>query len=575
MAPQFEASSVEADGEVMFRIGTAERVADGEASQARWDHETDVLVVGFGGAGAAAALQARERGADVIVADRFRGGGATAFSGGVIYAGGTPFQGEAGFDDTPDAMLRYLSMEYQGCVSSDTLQRFCDGSRNDVQWLVSHGVPFSGAAVLGKTAYPPDDKYLYFSGNEKVAAYSAKAKPAPRGHRAIGTGFTGYVFFAKLQEAVSQSGARIMLHMSARRLIVDDGGRVLGVEFVAIPEEHRTEHQAIYDRVHPHKPFGGTTAEEAIKAEREFIARVGVPCRVRARSGVVLATGGFVYNLDMLHKYRPELAQRQAALARLGSMGCQGNGIELGKSVGGATRFMDSAFVARLIAPPNGLIKGIAVNQNGNRFINEEIYCGFFGDAIARQPDATGWIVLDSKGFWTVVRECLNFDRALFKIYLLPTLMNLVMGGTKKARTLAGLARKLGIPAAALRATVDANNRAATGGEDDAFGKSPVNRSAIRTGPFYAVNISTANKYSFTQVFTLGGLKIDERTGGVVDVSGRTIEGLYAAGRVAVGLCSIGYVSGMAIADAIFSGRRAGSAAAERGLSSTSANAAE
>ena len=76
---------------------------------------------------------------------------------------------------------------------------------------------------------------------------------------------------------------------------------------------------------------------------------------------------------------------------------------------------------------------------------------------------------------------------------------------------------------------------------NDAFGKSPGNRSAIRKGPFYAANISTANKYSVTQVFTLGGLEVDERTGGVVDASGMTI------------------------ADA-FSGRRVGSAAAERGL---------
>lgn len=76
---------------------------------------------------------------------------------------------------------------------------------------------------------------------------------------------------------------------------------------------------------------------------------------------------------------------------------------------------------------------------------------------------------------------------------------------------------------------------------NDAIGKSPGSRSAIRKGPFYAANISTANKYSVTQVFMLGGLEVDERTGGVVDASG------------------------MAIADA-FSGRRAGSAAAERGL---------
>ena len=124
MAPRFDASSARADKEAMFQIGAAERIGDAEANRARWDQETDVLIVGFGGAGAAAALQARESGADAIVADRFGGGGATAFSGGVIYAGGTPFQRQAGFEDTPDAMFRYLSMEYKECVSSETLRRF-------------------------------------------------------------------------------------------------------------------------------------------------------------------------------------------------------------------------------------------------------------------------------------------------------------------------------------------------------------------------------------------------------------------------------------------------------------------
>ena len=137
------------------------------------------------------------------------------------------------------------------------------------------------------------------------------------------------------------------------------------------------------------------------------------------------------------------------------------------------------------------------------------------------------------------------------------------------------LAGKLGVPASCLQATIDANNRAAAGGEDDAMGKSLGNRAIIGKGPFYAVNISTSNKYSFTQVFTLGGLEVDEATGGVLNANGGTIEGLYAAGRAAVGLCSIGYVSGMAIADAIFSGRRAGSAAAQRSPAPKSVRAAE
>lgn len=527
-----------------------------------WDFTTDVLVIGFGGAGAAAALQARQEGAEVIVADRFRGGGATAYSGGVIYAGGTEFQRQAGFDDSAEAMFRYLSMEYRDCVDSDTLRRFCEGSAGDVTWLGEQGVRFSGEAVTEKTAYPPDDKFLYYSGNEKVASYKAVSAPAPRGHRTVGTGFTGYAFFAALRNAVEKSGARILPHTGAERLILDDAGSVIGAEFREIPEQHRAEHDALYDKVNPMVPFNGPASEVAIKEAREFEERVAVRRRIRARRGIVVSTGGFVYNLDMLRQVRPELAESQAVLLRLGSMGCDGSAIRMGREVGGATGLLDSAFVARMIAPPHSLVSGVLVNKKGKRFINEEIYCGFLGDAIARQPDATGWIILDSKGFWRVVRECLNFDKALFKIYLLPTLMNIMMGGTRRSRSLAGLARKLGIDPAQLEEAVAANNRAAADSEPDAFAKSAENRAPVAKPPFYAINVSTANKYSFTQLFTLGGLKVDEETGNVVRDDGSRIEGLFAAGRAAVGLCSIGYVSGMAIADAIFSGRRAGHHAA-------------
>lgn len=530
-----------------------------------WDFETDILVLGFGGAGACAALEGRAAGLDVIVADKFGGGGATAYSGGVIYAGGTGYQREAGYEDTAQAMFDYLSMEYQGCVAPETLRRFCDHSAGDVEWLAAHGVPFSGAVVTGKTAYPPDDKFLYHSGNEKVASYRAKATPAPRGHRTVGIGFTGYVFFEKIRDAVEKSGAAIFPHMGAAQLVQDESSRVIGARMIEIPEEHRAEHDALYARVNPMKPFNGDEAEKAIEEQRAFVARHGTTRFIRARRGIVIATGGFVYNLDMLRRFRPELAQSHAALLRLGSMGCDGSGIRLGEGVGAAAAFMDSAFVARLIAPPNQLVKGIAVNLAGERFINEEIYCGFLGDAVARQSNATSWLILDRQGFWKTVRECLHFDKALFKIYLLPTLMNIMLGGTRKGRTLAALARKLGMPADRLQAAVATNNLAASGAAEDAFSKSADNLRAIKKAPFYAINLSTANKYSFTQLFTLGGLRVEENSGQVVRADGSGIEGLYAAGRAAVGLCSVGYVSGMSIADAVFSGRRAGRSLAAAG----------
>src|SRR3546814_612690 len=177
-----------------------------------WDDTADVLVVGFGGAGACAAIEAREAGADVIAIDRFAGGGATAYSGGIIYAGGTRFQKEAGFEDNAEQMYSYLSMEVGDIVRPETLRRYCDESAANLEWLIAHGVPYASAPYLDKTIYPPDGKFLYYSGNEKVPEYAARAAPAPRGHRPVGTGMTGHVYFAALAKAAEQLGVRLRQH---------------------------------------------------------------------------------------------------------------------------------------------------------------------------------------------------------------------------------------------------------------------------------------------------------------------------------------------------------------------------
>ncbi len=133
----------------------------------------------------------------------------------------------------------------------------------------------------------------------------------------------------------------------------------------------------------------------------------------------------------------------------------------------------------------------------------------------------------------------------------------MMLGGTRKARSIERLARKCGLDPAALAASVAANNAAARGVEADPLGKNPDNIRAIETGPFYAVNMDLGNKYAATLCFTLGGLVVDEDSGAVKRDDGTAIPGLYAAGRNAVGLCSRGYLSGMSISDTVFSGRRA------------------
>ncbi|MDQ4084290.1 MAG: FAD-dependent oxidoreductase, partial [Actinomycetota bacterium] len=167
----------------------------------------DVVVVGFGAAGACAAIEAADAGARVVVLDRFEGGGATALSGGVVYAGGgTSVQREAGVQDTPEAMLAYLQREVGDAVHPDTLRAFCDGSREMIAWLQQQGVPFEGSLAPHKTSYPGNDHYLYYSGSEIAGAFRDVAAPAPRGHRTKAPGASGKQLFKALGAAARRRG---------------------------------------------------------------------------------------------------------------------------------------------------------------------------------------------------------------------------------------------------------------------------------------------------------------------------------------------------------------------------------
>jgi 3-oxo-5alpha-steroid 4-dehydrogenase len=113
------------------------------AGDVAWDVTAGFVVVGYGGAGVTAALQAAENGLDVLALDRFEGGGSTAMNGGIYYAGGgTAIQKAAGVQDSPAAMFEYLDKEVRKVVSDETLKRFCDTSASTMDWLGARGVAF-------------------------------------------------------------------------------------------------------------------------------------------------------------------------------------------------------------------------------------------------------------------------------------------------------------------------------------------------------------------------------------------------------------------------------------------------
>jgi 3-oxo-5alpha-steroid 4-dehydrogenase len=492
------------------------------ASAVEWDDEADVVVVGFGGAGASAALEAKERGGDVMLIDRFEGGGSTANSGGVYYAGGgTRFQKEAGVADTPENMFDYLSQEHKDAVSAETLRRFCNESTENVDWLTRHGVGFEGSLYSGKTNYPPFDKYLYYAGNEKVPSFAAHAQPAARGHRTKGDGWTGYAFFAGLKASVHSHGIPVRTHSRAVRLVIDANDAVLGLEVLSIEDAaERKKHQQLYAIVDPLKPFNTKRAEKAIAAAFALERAVGVRRLIRARSGVILTTGGFSYNVGMVRAHMPFLAERNEALLRLGSMGCSGGGIQLGASAGGSVSRLDRSFLGRMIAPPNALVQGLMINREGRRFVNEDAYNAFLGNAIMQQPGGDAWIIIDKTLHRTLLKQCIPKGDGSFKPYLVPALLNLLFGGTKKASTLAKLAEKIGVPPAALEATVAETNTAITLGDSDSMGKNIDYVRPLGRGPYRALNTSIGNKFSFCIFFTLGGLRVDELRGLVLRADG-------------------------------------------------------
>ena len=476
------------------------------------DVTADVVVIGFGAAGACAAVEAAAGGASVVVLDRFTGGGATALSGGVVYAGGgTRQQVEAGVADTPEAMFAYLRHEVRHAVSEATLRRFCEDSAKMLAWLEDQGVPFDASVCPFKTSYPTDDYYLYQSGSE-----DAWPDPAPRGHRAKAKGASGKLFFARLAEAARRAGVRVLTQTTATELISTDG-RVTGVRcrrLSGVPQVlHRVLSKAGAKPWIYYPPVGRKLYGLAAWLERRF----GRSATVLARQGVVITAGGFIADRALVKENAPA---HRGGLA-LGTPADDGSGIRLGVAAGGRTARMDKISVWRFITPPSALQRGVLVDSGGQRFGDPTRYGAAIGDAIVERG-GKAWLLIDSDVL-QVARAQVRTQTAPFQRwqarYLLKT-------GLVTAPTVEELAAKAGI------------------GTPEPVGRPP----------YSLINVSVRAGFGYPcPMLTLGGLVVDEETGQV-----QGVPGLYAAGRSAVGVCSESYVSGLSLADCVFSGRRAG-----------------
>ena len=535
------------------------------SERASWDEDFDVVVVGFGAAGASAAIQAAQDGARVLVLERFAGGGATCRSGGVIYAGGgTPTQHAAGVQDDAELMRSYLTRELRAEIPEASLQAFCAASLENVRWLGELGISFPGKLFTGKTTQPPDGFGLYFSGNERQLTPEA---PAARGHVTGGTEMAGGKLFAALRQAAERFGVVVRTYTPVTALVADAQGGVIGVEARSLGDapSARALHQAL---------FGLAFATRSvIPTLRRLEQTMGRRRRVRALGGVVLAAGGFMFDDEMVRRHAP--AYR--GCVPLGTPADDGSGIRLGTALGAATDAMDCCAATRFHCTPESLAAGVAINVRGERFCDESLYGASVNRQITGQERGQAWLVIDRALHDRARREMaqepslrdtslrdLASGRSHNLIYRkLTAALNLNVN-RRRAATLAALARQLDVPPDALAATIAEHNQRLERGEPDAFGKPGACRGPVREAPFYAIDLRLANLRFPAPCFTLGGLRIDHPSARVLRADGTVIPGLYAAGRSSAGICAASYVSGLSIADAIFAGRNAGRDARRR-----------
>lgn len=470
----------------------------------QWDQTTDVLIVGYGGAGACAAIEAHDAGAKVLLIDAASApGGSTALSSAEIYlGGGTRVQQACGYDDSVESMYDYLMASNGPQADAAKIRRYCEQSVEHFNWMVEQGVPFKDSELKARAVMATTDDGLLYTGSEKAWPYRDAMAPAPRGHNLEVWGDNGGPLFMKIMaQAIEKRGIDVSLETRALRLIVDNDGAVVGVQI-------RRDMQEL---------------------------------NVRAEKGVVLCAGGFAMNNDMVQKYAPDLLRCTMAI---GNPGDTGGGIQMAMAVGASAINMHEGFVSLPFYPPASLTYGILINSHGQRFINEDAYHGRVGSYVLRQDPGPIYFILS-------VEDYDDYEKVAY------------LGAPVVAtgETLEELLDELPMPRDAVAQTINSYNEYAAKGEDPMFHKHTDWLKPLEM-PLVALDC-TPGHGAYMPYFTLGGVETTP-DGHVLNTLGDTIPGLYAAGRTACGVPrrGDGYASGISVGDATMSGRFAGRAAA-------------
>ena len=488
--------------------------------------EADVVIVGAGGAGMTAAMTASDAGKSVIILEsQAMVGGNSVRSTGGMNAAKTVYQDENEFGEGAgvEKMLKsaadnYADNEFITSLAATVAQQWADYQANPVGYFDSVELMELDTMVGGKGINNPELVKTLVEGTapaidwldengmslHNVAAFGGAS--VKRIHRPVNEEgkvvSVGAYLVPLMEKACQDRGVEFILNTTADTILTDANGQAVGVS--------------------------GTDKD-------------GNTVTVNAKA-VVLATGGFGANLDMVASYKPELK----GFMTTNAPGIQGQGIAMATAIGAATVDMDQiqihptveANTAALITEGLRGDGAILVNANGERFTDEVSTRDKVSAAEIAQPGSFSWLIVDQ-----AMADASNVIQGY-----------ITKGYTKQGATYEELAKEIEVDPATFAATMEKWNGCVEAKTDADFGRTSF-ANPLNTAPYYAIKVSAGVHH------TMGGVVINSSTE-VLKEDGSVIPGLFAAGEVTGGVHGANRLGGTAVADFVVFGRIAGASAA-------------
>ena len=493
------------------------------------EETVDVVVVGAGGAGMTAAITATDAGKKVIVVESqpIAGGNSVRSTGG-MNAAKTPYQDKNEFKEAA-GVEKTLATAAEKFADNATITALAATVKE--QWDAYQANPQG-----------------YFDSVELMeldTLIGGKGKNNPELVKALAENSADAIeWLASIGADVKNVGAFGGASVKRIHRPVNADGKVtaVGAYIVPILEKNLQDRnvQFLFD----------TTANEIIMKDGKAVGikgtgKDGHKVTINAKS-VVIATGGFGANAEMVEKYKPELK----GFATTNAEGAQGQGIDMATAVGAATVDMDQIQIhptvhieedgnAHLITEGLRGDGAILVNAEGKRFYDEVSTRDKVSAAIIEQTDKSAWLIVDQ----TMVDKS-----AVIAGYI-------KSGYTVTGATYEELAKAMGVDEATFTSTMNTWNQAVEAKSDAEFGRTSF-ANPLTTAPYYAIKITPAVHH------TMGGIVINPKAE-VLNEKGEAISGLYAAGEVTGGVHGANRLGGNAVADFVVFGRISGQSAAD------------